>query len=106
MQMIENFAAAFLKTLTRKRTSQHHDHLRPVFPASVDAAPQAAAPKQDKAALFVEAVENANAGEPPTVEQVMEYLGVSKATLYRRLKNHKYRVDEGRVVIDDSPSSD
>ena len=99
MQMIENFAAAFLKTLTRKRTSQHHDHLRPVFPASVDAAPQAAAPKQDKAAEFAEAVEKANNGDSPSALQVMEYLGVSKATLKRRMKECGYHVDCGGLVV-------
>lgn len=68
---------------------------------TVDAAPTAAEPpvqKRDKATLFAEAVENANGGEPPTVEQVMEYLGVSQRTVFNRIKQYGYCVSNNTIL--------
>jgi RecA-family ATPase len=68
---------------------------------TVDAAPTVAeppAPKRDKAAEFAEAVEKANGGDPPTVEQVMEYLGVSQRTVFNRIKQYGYCVSNNTIL--------
>ena len=51
--------------------------------------------KKQKEMEFDTAIANANFGEPPTKEDIAEYLGISVRTVERRLKNNKkYVVDK------------
>ena len=45
--------------------------------------------KKQKLKEFDEAIENANFGEPPSKEDVAEYLGISVKTVTRRLNSSK-----------------
>ena len=56
--------------------------------------------KKQKLKEFDEAIENANFGEPPSKEDVAEYLGVSIKTVERRLKtSKKYWLDKNTLTI-------
>ena len=56
--------------------------------------------KKQKLIEFDEAIENANFGEPPSKEEVAEYLGVSIKTVERRLKtSKKYWLDKNTLTI-------
>ena len=46
---------------------------------------------------FVEAVECCNYGEPPTVEDVSEFLGTSESTVWRRIRSCGYKVKDGKI---------
>ena len=56
--------------------------------------------KKQKLIEFDEAIKNANFGEPPSKEDVAEYLGVSIKTIERRLKtSKKYWLDKNTLTI-------
>ena len=56
--------------------------------------------KKQKLIEFDEAIEKANFGEPPSKEDVAEYLGVSIKTVERRLKtSKKYWLDKNTLTI-------
>lgn len=56
--------------------------------------------KKQKLIEFDEAVENANFGEPPSKEEVAEYLGISVKTVTRRLNSSKkYWFDKNSNLI-------
>lgn len=56
--------------------------------------------KKQKLIEFDEAIENANFGEPPSKEEVAEYLGTSIKTVERRLKtSKKYWFDKNTLTI-------
>lgn len=54
---------------------------------------KAAARKDDGAVRFAEAVSAANMGEPPTVKELAEYLGIPERTCRNQIKTHGYVVD-------------
>ncbi len=54
---------------------------------------KAAAKRDDSSARFAEAVSAANMGEPPTVKELAQYLGVSEKTCRTRMKEYGYTVD-------------
>jgi RecA-family ATPase len=54
--------------------------------------------QQELGAQFHDAVNNANMGGSPTVQEVMNYLGMSKSTIHSRMKTHGYSTKEGRLV--------
>lgn len=70
------------------------DEQRPAWQkASKARTAKAAARKDDGAQRFAEAVSAANMGDPPTVKELAEYLGVSEKTCRTRMKEYGYTVD-------------
>lgn len=49
---------------------------------------------------FEDAIKNANFGDPPTVDMVMEYAGLSRRTVFRRLDQleKRYKVEDGKII--------
>lgn len=60
---------------------------------------KAAARKDDGAVRFAEAVSAANMGEPPTVKELAEYLGVSDRTCRDQVKRYGFRIDKNTGTI-------
>ena len=57
--------------------------------------------KKQKLIEFDEAIENANYGEPPSKEDVADYLGITVRTVERRIKtSKKYQIDKntGNII--------
>lgn len=48
---------------------------------------------------FAEAVSAANMGEPPTVKELAEYLGVSDRTCRDQVKRYGFRIDKNTGTI-------
>jgi len=63
---------------------------------------KAAAKAEDSAARFADAVSAANLGEPPTVAEMMEYLGLKKTAIYDQVKKYGYEIRDSRIY----PKSD
>ena len=61
----------------------------------------AAKARETKADTFDNAIQNANAGDPPTVKDLMEYLSKSERTIRGWIKEHGYMIDRnnGNVVV-------
>ena len=58
--------------------------------------------KKQKLIEFDEAIENANYGEPPSKEDVADYLGITVRTVERRIKtSKKYQIDKntGNIIL-------
>lgn len=60
---------------------------------------KAAARKDDGAVRFAEAVSAANMGEPPSVKELAEYLGVSDRTCRDQVKRYGFRIDKNTGTI-------
>lgn len=55
--------------------------------------------KQERRKALEEAVNDSNFGEPPTVKEVAEFLGISERTVRDRIKEHgNYTCEDGKVV--------
>lgn len=55
--------------------------------------------KQERRKALEEAVNDSNFGEPPTVKEVAEFLGISERTVRDRIKEHgNYICEDGKVV--------
>lgn len=57
----------------------------------------AAKEKKSNKDIFIEAVETCNFGDPPTVENLCESLGLSTRSVWSRIKDFGYEVKDGKV---------
>lgn len=60
---------------------------------------KAAARKEDGAVRFAEAVSAANLGEPPTLKELSDYLGIAERTCRDKLKQYGFRMDARTKLI-------
>ena len=60
---------------------------------------KAAARKDDGAVKFAEAVSAANMGEPPTVKELAEYLGITDRTCRNHIKSYGFRIDKNSGTV-------
>ena len=60
---------------------------------------QGSARKDDGAQRFAEAVSAANMGDPPTVKELAEYLGVSADTCRKQLKRYNFSIDKNTGTV-------
>lgn len=60
---------------------------------------KAAAKRDDGAVRFAEAVSAANMGEPPTLKELSDYLGISERTCRDKLKQYGFKMDSRTKLI-------
>lgn len=60
---------------------------------------KAAARKDDGAVRFAEAVSAANMGEPPTLKELSDYLGIAERTCRDKLKQYGFKMDSRTKLI-------
>ena len=76
------------------------DEQRPAWQkASKARTAKAAARKDDGAQRFAEAVSAANMGDPPTVKELADYLGVSADTCRKQLKRYNFSIDKNTGTV-------
>ncbi|MBQ8556176.1 MAG: AAA family ATPase [Clostridia bacterium] len=76
------------------------DEQRPAWQKATKARKaHAAAKKDDGAVRFTEAVSAANMGEPPTLKELSDYLGISERTCRDKLKQYGFKMDSRTKLI-------
>ena len=55
--------------------------------------------KQEQKDRYDQAFANANMGEPPTAQQMADYLGVSANTVRRQLEKYHYKLDKSTSLV-------